>query len=80
MARGAGSTFQGSLPIAKQHRVAAINWGLVAGKTQTYYPWDSWKHPYIDRQPEVWHHDILRANGQPYSQKEVDFIHEITRH
>lgn len=38
MARGAGSTFDGSLPIANQHHVAAINWGLVAGKTQTYLP------------------------------------------
>ena len=36
MARGAGSTFDGSLPIAKQYHVGAINWGLVAGKTQTY--------------------------------------------
>ena len=79
MARGAGSTVQGSLPIAKRYRVAAINWGLVAGKTQTYYPWDSWKHPYIDRQPDVWHHDIFRADGHPYSQKEVDFIRDITR-
>jgi hypothetical protein len=80
MARGAGSTLQGSLPIAKQYRVGAFNWGLVAGKTQTYYPWDSWKHPYTDRRPDVWHHDILRTDGQPYSQKEVDFIHEITGH
>jgi hypothetical protein len=80
MARGAGSTLQGSLPIAKQYRVGAFNWGLVAGKTQTYYPWDSWKRPYTDRRPDVWHHDILRTDGQPYSQKEVDFIHEITGH
>ena len=38
MARGNGSTFQGSLPIAQKHKVAAINWGFVAGKTQTYLP------------------------------------------
>ena len=35
MARGNGSTFQGSLPIAKKYNVGAINWGFVAGKTQT---------------------------------------------
>ncbi len=35
------------LPIAKKERVAAINWGLVAGKTQTYFPWDSWERPYV---------------------------------
>jgi len=42
MARGNSSTFQGTLPIAKRYHVAAYNWGLVAGKTQTYLPWDSW--------------------------------------
>ena len=37
MARGAGSTFDTVLPLAKKYKVAAINWGFVAGKTQTYY-------------------------------------------
>ena len=32
MARGNGSTFQGSLPVAKKHNVAAYNWGLVVGQ------------------------------------------------
>ncbi len=39
MARPRGSTFQAILPVAKKHHVAAINWGFVAGKTQTYLPW-----------------------------------------
>lgn len=38
MARPVGSTFDTILPIAKQERVGAINWGFVAGKTQTYLP------------------------------------------
>jgi len=38
MARSVGSTFDTVLPIAKQERVGAINWGFVAGKTQTYLP------------------------------------------
>ncbi|MGC1621055.1 MAG: hypothetical protein WA765_21380 [Candidatus Acidiferrum sp.] len=79
MARGNGSTFQGTLPIAKKYHVAAINWGLVAGKTQTYLPWDSWKHPYTDREPAVWFHEIFRTNGQPYSPEEADFIRTIIR-
>jgi hypothetical protein len=78
MARGNGSTFQGSLPIAKKYQVAAINWGLVAGKTQTYLPWDSWKHPYTDREPAVWFHEIFRTDGSPYRQEEVDLIRAIT--
>jgi hypothetical protein len=78
MARGNGSTFEGSLPIAKKYNVAAINWGLVAGKTQTYLPWDSWQHPYTDRQPAVWFHEIFRNDGTPYRNEEAAFIRRIT--
>jgi hypothetical protein len=78
LARGFGSTFQGALPIMKAHRVAAINWGLVAGKTQTWLPWDSWGHPYVDREPPVWHHEIFRTDGTPYDKQETDFIRRVT--
>ena len=79
MARGNGSTFQGSLPVAKKYRVGAINWGLVAGKTQTYLPWDSWQHPYVDREPSVWFHEVFRTDGTPYRTDETDFIRDIAR-
>jgi hypothetical protein len=79
MARGNKSTFEGTLPIAKKYRVAAYNWGFAAGKTQTYLPWDSWQHPYTDREPTVWFHEIFRTSGQPYSQQEVDFIRAILK-
>jgi Cellulase (glycosyl hydrolase family 5) len=78
MARGNGSTFQGSLPIAKKYNVGAINWGLVAGKTQTFLPWDSWQHPYTDREPSVWFHEVFRTDGQPYSAEEVALIRKLT--
>jgi len=78
MARGAGSTFDGSLPIAKKYNVGAINWGLVAGKTQTYLPWDSWQRPYVLAQPTVWFHEVFRQDDTPYRQHEVDLIRELT--
>ena len=78
MARGNGSTFKGTLPIAKKYNVAAINWGLVAGKTQTYLPWDSWQHPYSDREPTIWFHEIFRTDGTPYSAEETAFIMQMT--
>jgi Cellulase (glycosyl hydrolase family 5) len=78
MARGNGSTFQGTLPIAKKYKVAAYNWGLVAGKTQTYLPWDSWAHPYTDREPAVWFHEVFKTDGTPYKVEEVEFIREMT--
>jgi hypothetical protein len=78
MARSVGSTFDTILPIAKLERVAAINWGFVAGKTQTYYPWESWQHPYILSQPPVWFHEVLHPDGTPYRQAEVDLIRKLT--
>jgi hypothetical protein len=78
MARSVGSIFDTILPIAKQERVGAINWGFVAGKTQTYYPWESWQHPYVHDQPPVWFHEVLRPDGTPYRRAEVDLIRQLT--
>jgi hypothetical protein len=78
MARGAGSTFDTVLPVAKQYRVAAINWGLVAGKSQTYLPWDSWQRPYVLEQPPIWFHDVFHPDGTPYRQREAELIRQLT--
>lgn len=76
LARSQGSTVEGILPIAKRHNVGAFNWGLVAGKTQTYLPWDSWDHPYR-APPKVWFHDLLHPNGRPYRDGEVQTIRKL---
>ena len=78
MARGNGSTFEGSLPVAKKHHVAAINWGLVEGKAQTHLPWDSWQKPYVGREPAVWFHEVFRNDGTPYRADEVALIRKLT--
>jgi hypothetical protein len=79
MARPVGSTFDALLPIAKRETVGMINWGFVAGKTQTWLPWDSWQHPYVREQPPVWFHEVLRPDGSPYRRAEVDLIRMLTR-
>ena len=78
MARGAGSLFDTILPIAKEENVGAINWGLVAGKTQTYLPWDSWQRPYVLEQPPVWFHEVFHSDGTPYRQEEVRLMRQLT--
>jgi hypothetical protein len=78
MARSVGSTFDTILPIAKQEHVGAINWGFVAGKTQTYLPWESWDHPYIVDEPPVWFHEVLHPDGTPYRDAEVNLIRQLT--
>jgi hypothetical protein len=78
MARGNKSTFEVSLAVAKKYRVAAINWGFAAGKSQTNLPWDSWQHPYTDREPAIWFHEIFYADGRPYKEEEVRLIRQLT--
>ncbi len=78
MARGLGCTFQKTLPFAREHRIGALSWGFVAGKTQTHLPWNSWQTPCLHAEPLVWFHEIFRQNGQPYLQHEVDLIRQLT--
>jgi hypothetical protein len=76
MARTRNSLFETDLPVFKRYGVGAINWGLVKGKTNTIFAWDT-PLPGVD-EPPVWFHDIFRPDGTPFSRKEVDFIKEIT--
>jgi Cellulase (glycosyl hydrolase family 5) len=77
MARPLGSTFAAILPILKQEKVGAYNWGFVSGKSQTIYPWDSWEKTYSG-EPPLWFHDIFRTDGAPYDSRETEFIRQIT--
>lgn len=75
MARTRGSLFETNLPVFKKYRVGALNWGLVKGKTNTIFAWDS-PMPGV-AEPPVWFHDIFRPDGTVFSQKEADFIKAI---
>jgi len=77
MARPMGSTFAAILPILKEEKVGAYNWGFVNGKTQTIYPWDSWEKTYT-AEPNPWFHDIFRKDGSPYDSSETDLIRKLT--
>ena len=77
MARGNGSTFDGSLPVGKRLNIAMINWGFVDGRTQTRLPWDSWDKPYTKGEPQIWFHEVFRADGTPYRQAETDLIRRL---
>lgn len=77
MARPNGSTFETILPLARQYNIGMYNWGFVDGKTQTKYPWDSWDKTYT-AEPELWFHEVLRTDGTPYKQEEVELIKKLT--
>ncbi len=72
MARKAGSLFQLVLPMLKEKKVGAINWGFVSGKTNTIYSWD--KVVADGSEPALWFHDILRRDGSPFSDSEINII------
>jgi hypothetical protein len=78
MARPRGSTFDAILPVAKKYHVAAINWGLVDGKSQTNLPWDSWQKPYVNAPPPEWFHDVFYPDGKPYKASEAKTIRDLT--
>ncbi|WP_430973881.1 cellulase family glycosylhydrolase [Sunxiuqinia rutila] len=76
MARRNNSLFQNIMPILKKENVGAINWGLVAGKSNTKY---SWGEPIPDgSEPPLWFHEIFHPDGTPYKQEEVDLIKSLT--
>jgi len=77
MARPAGSTFSPHMGYMREQHVGAYNWGFVDGKTNTIYPWDSWKKKY-DGEPPLWFHDIFRRDGTPYKPEEVEYIKKTT--
>lgn len=74
LARNLESRFETHLPIFRERGIGAINWGLVSGKTQTAFPWWTWFDEKPKPEPEVWFHDILRADGTPFDAEEVDFL------
>ncbi|OUT98235.1 MAG: 1,4-beta-xylanase [Flammeovirgaceae bacterium TMED32] len=76
LARGLGNHFETLLPLFKKEKIGAVNWGLVDGKTHTKYPWRSWIIRFTE-EPDVWHHDIFRADGTPYSREETNFIKKM---
>ena len=77
MARPENSTFNPILGYLHSEGVWAFNWGLVSGRSQTIYPWDSWTNEY-DAEPHTWFHDVLRANGTPYRYSEYHYISQVS--
>lgn len=67
LARSYNSRFENHLALFRDAGVGCFNWGLVAGKTQTFLNW-GWE-PRCE-----WHHDVLRTWGTPYSAAEEAII------
>ncbi len=71
LCRGAGNTFEAILPILARERIGAYQWGLVAGRTQTYMPWGSKQG---DPMPQLWQHDVFHPDGTPFAEQEFQLL------
>ncbi len=77
-----GQSVQSIFPLFYSKRIACYNWGLVAGKYQTYEPWNMLWEQY-DRGEggsldfTKWQHDLLRPNLRPYDPVETELIKRL---
>lgn len=77
LARPTGSTVEAILPAARSAGIGMMNWGLVAGRTQTTLPWDSWVEPY-PHIPQQWFHDLLHEDGTPFCRAEAGLMKQLS--
>jgi dienelactone hydrolase len=82
LARIKGCDVQDCYPFFAQARIGCTCWGFVAGKYQTYEPWESMWHQ-IDRgggrnyRMTKWFHDLFRPSHRPYDPEEIEIIRHV---
>ena len=82
LARIKGDDVFTSYPLFAQNRVGCTCWGFVAGKYQTYEPYESmWADQFNYKLPDApvtkWYHDLFRPSHHPYDPKEIDVIRRV---
>ena len=76
MARSLGNRWDTDLPYLKRERIGCYSWGLVAGKTQTRFPWGT---PQGAPEPDAWFHDLFYPDGRAYRPEEIEVIKAVTK-
>ena len=66
-------------PLLYLEKIGCYNWGFVAGKYQTYEPWEAiWatieQGGGKDYDMTKWQHDLFRPSLRPYDPKEIELI------
>lgn len=75
MARPRRSLFSTHLPLFREQRVGCYSWGLVNGRAQTQFAWDT---PGNGANPVPWFHDLAHPDGTPYDPDEWEHIRRET--
>lgn len=76
-----GNTVEDMIPLFFLEKIGCYNWGFVAGKYQTYEPWngiwDKYKtnpENYATFDFTKWFHDLYRPSLNPYNPNEIKVI------
>ena len=82
LARINGDELTTSYPLFAQERVGCTCWGFVAGKYQTYEPYEpQWKNQFEYRNPAApvtkWFHDLFRPSHHPYDPVEASVLMNV---
>jgi hypothetical protein len=74
MIRRNGNDLFTCLPAFAENQTGWYNWGLVAGKMQSWLHWGSQPG---SSTPKKWQHDLFYSSGMPYDPEEVELIREF---
>ena len=77
-----GNRVEEAYPLYYLEGVGCYMWGFVAGKYQTYEPWEGmWKQVEEGKGEHYdftkWMHDLIRPSLRPYDPKEVNLIRKV---
>ena len=66
------------LPFYRDMKIGSYSWGLVAGFSQHYLPWEWLKalHPELDY--SKWQHDLFHEDHTPYDVREIELIKKLS--
>lgn len=84
LARCLHNNVQEMYPLFYLEKVGCYCWGFVAGKYQTYEPWNYvWdayeKNPDLHWDFTKWFHDLYRPSLRPYDPREIDLIKRFSK-
>ena len=84
LGRCLGNRVEEMFPLFFLERVGCYNWGLVAGKYQTFEPWEGLWDRY-EEDPEhftwdfqKWFHDLYRPSLHPYDPREIRLMQQLS--
>lgn len=82
--RCGGNTIEELFPLFYLEKIGCYNWGFVAGKYQTYEPWNGVWDSFENNPASFdkfdftkWLHDIYRPSHRPYNPKETALIKQF---